>query len=647
MSSSASAIHSYTIKDLFESQQSYVIPVYQRNYAWGLGEITQLVQDIQDYVEKETPYYIGTLVVAEKEIDDHTFYETIDGQQRLTTLTILLNAIHRYCYKELQNPIHLNLQLKFHSRPKSTETLHAIATKLDAPVNFVNSREYNVNIRERYFDAENLLEQLFRSKQQVLSFYKYLVEKVVLVRVSVPTNTDLNHYFEVMNNRGEQLEKHEVLKANLLSLFGKDDRARNGFSKIWEAVSDMERYLQYGFSISERDNLFGNDDAAGNRWNTLQVSSFGAYLGKLDEAKSTASGFGDKPMSIVKIVKYAGAFDKNTDHKEDAPERFNSVINFQSFLLHILKIQTQRDIPLDDKKLIDVFKVEIDSRDKAEDFAYNLLKGKYLFDQYIIKREFIGEKDNWSLKRLKWYGTGGQNKISYVNSFGEDENSEQNRNILMLLSMFHVSLPSMNYKHWLSASLNFLFKKETVDAGEYANYLYKVAQSYFYDRILNDEELDYFEMIFELGYEQRKVALDNLKIENLNKGTAVENFAFNFIDYLLWKANKQDFEYTFRSSVEHYYPQNPINGIKLDDERVLNLFGNLCLISSSKNSKLSNYMPIAKKDHYQTQKRPDSIKQKIMMNQTDDANPWDIEAIKKHQEEMISLIKKHFQYADE
>ena len=666
------SIQSFTIQKLFETKSNYVIPVYQRNYAWGLGELSQLVHDIKDYVEKDTPYYIGTLVVAEQNPDNETYYETIDGQQRLTTLTILLNALHRYYYDIISTPIKLNLCLKFHSRPKSTDTLEAIGFKLNEPVNFLNSKEQNINIKERYIDAENLLEQLFKETKDGLAFYKYLTTKVMLVRVSVPKETDLNHYFEVMNNRGEQLEKHEVLKSTLLSYFQDDIRARNGFNKIWEAVSDMERYVQYGFTTKERDCLFGNDDIEGHRWNTFEAKSFDEILIKLEETKPVedkdkptsieAKSFDeilikleetkpiedkDKPTSIFEIVKFGGAFAENKNEKEDAPERFNSVINFPSFLLHILKIQKQKDIPLDDKKLISSFKDEIDSREKVELFIFYLLKGKHLFDQYVIKREFKGDNDNWSLKRLKWYFSGNQNRVGYVNTYGDQSDPEQNRNILMLLSMFHVSLPSMNYKHWLSASLNYLFNQESIQAVDYSHYLYEVAQSYFYDRILNETELDYYEMIFEKKYQSRTVTIENLKCEHLDKGTSVENFAFNFVDYLLWiEKDKPDFEYTFRSSVEHYYPQNPINGVDLGDDILLNSFGNLCLISSSKNSKLSNNMPLAKKGQYDPLKRPDSLKQKEMMDETSDKVPWDKASIIGHKNNMKSLIEKYYSNAN-
>ena len=100
----------FSIKDLLGTDEEYVIPVYQRNYAWGEKEITQLIQDIADYVcvNKDQNYYIGTLVAFERNNNGNTVYEIIDGQQRFTTLTILLfllkndyyGSIYTSCFKK-------------------------------------------------------------------------------------------------------------------------------------------------------------------------------------------------------------------------------------------------------------------------------------------------------------------------------------------------------------------------------------------------------------------------------------------------------------------------------------------------------------------------------------------------------------------
>jgi hypothetical protein len=289
------------------------------------------------------------------------------------------------------------------------------------------------------------------------------------------------------------------------------------------------------------------------------------------------------------------------------------------------------------------------------------LKGKFFFDKYIIKREFAKGTDHWSLKRLKWYD---QNRVSYVNTFdadNEETNDGINREILMLLSMFHVSNPTLVYKHWLNAALKYAFENENIIVSDYKQYLKNLAKAFLNDRFLANNPKDYFEIIYTNNGEQKNTAT-NIDTTKLNQGTAVENFIFNYLDYLLWqdyRANKKyfeiknepafsdnrvkDFEYTFRSSVEHYYPQHPINEnliLKGQDASWLDNFGNLCLISGSKNSRLSNFMPNQKKEFYSGSPTIDSIKQRIMM----EYDTWDTNGsnnfneIKDHSEKMQQIL---------
>ena len=85
-----------SIKKLIKSG-NYIVPIYQRNYAWSEKEITQLIDDINDYCKEnkdkkeneKNNYYIGTLVVYKKD----NINEIIDGQQRLTSLYILISVL--------------------------------------------------------------------------------------------------------------------------------------------------------------------------------------------------------------------------------------------------------------------------------------------------------------------------------------------------------------------------------------------------------------------------------------------------------------------------------------------------------------------------------------------------------------------------
>ena len=164
----------------------------------------------------------------------------------------------------------------------------------------------------------------------------------------------------------------------------------------------------------------------------------------------------------------------------------------------------------------------------VKEFGYNLLKMKYLYDKYIIKREFVGGSDRWSLKRVRIY-EGKKRSYSYVGTFSDTSNpdieSEENREIIMLLSMFHVSTPTLVYKHWLNGALKWCFEQsEPITAQAYKEYLEKMAKAFLRDRFLSKSPLDYFEIIYKNSCNVQNIDNNQLYIDALNAGTAVENF---------------------------------------------------------------------------------------------------------------------------
>lgn len=635
-----------------------MIPPYQRNYAWGEAEITQLIQDILDYVPTGQNYYIGTLVVYERPKSEYRHFETIDGQQRLTTLSLLASYLK---HSKASNLDWYEKQcLEFDSRAHSEATANALFEHDCAHrINEVlKAEEINEGILNGYQLIEKLLPQKLKdneSKREPVSvkrFADYLFENVQIMRVKVPHDTDLNHYFEIMNNRGEQLEKHEVLKSRLLEVLhgipdeAERERSKNCLHAVWEACANMERYLQMGFTTKQRDQLFGQGD-----WSSLGPADFDATAAALQASTADSGGKEAIELTLNEIIESPQGFSSEAD-EDESPERFNTVINFPNFLLHVLRIETGEDIPLDDKRLISVFDDFLLRKDdpikRAKHFIYALLRCKFLYDQYIIKRESVGNADGWSLKRLKW--NEGKTKTnagrpSYVNTFGESEegNSGVNRRILMLLSAFHVSTPTRVYKHWLNAALHYLYGCEgPIKPDAYLAHLESVAKAFVFDRFLaNSGGDDYYEIIYRRSGKHRSRRSDFTEDSispSLSFGKIENNLVFNFLDYILWRQNEKDqkineYEFTFRSSVEHFYPQHPMEGHEKLDPQVLNTFGNLCLISHSKNSKLSNYQPKAKAEHY-VKGGMDSVKQHLMMQ----VNQWTPEAILKHDRKMKQVL---------
>jgi uncharacterized protein with ParB-like and HNH nuclease domain len=108
------------------SSQIYAIPVYQRNYAWGVKEISQLIADVRDYAQRNAQnlvhdYYIGTLVVYGRSTDKHSFWEVVDGQQRLTTLSLLVSVL-RAMHPQLASAMQ-RMPLQFECREASRRYL--------------------------------------------------------------------------------------------------------------------------------------------------------------------------------------------------------------------------------------------------------------------------------------------------------------------------------------------------------------------------------------------------------------------------------------------------------------------------------------------------------------------------------------------
>ena len=642
------------------SSGRYIIPIYQRNYAWGEGQVKQLIQDVWDSAKNGVHnYFIGSLIVYERDKKKQIF-ETIDGQQRLTTLTILLSVLRNEFDVVIDNIDDINLD--FDSRSFSTTSLHHLYNGKRNN----NEYEFESGILLAYDVIHKQLKEGFENGAiDKEKFIYFLLNKVKIVRVPVPHDTDLNHYFEIMNNRGEQLEKHEILKASCMEKLSEDgdEVAQELFGMIWEACSQMERYIQYGFDIKIRDAIFGqsNWNRLPKDWDEMLNQSRDAILNKGNGQNDLSVTYSN--LSIEELVDPSNAQvrNKNEEDDDEGSQRFNTIINFSNFLLHALRVYVNQggepiDVALDDKRLIDTFNEHIQTKQQVKEFGYALLRTKFLFDKYVLKREL--NKDHWSLRHLKWYK---ENRGNYINTFSDERKNEK---ILMLLSMFHVSFPTLIYKHWLTSvlqELNMTFNHETgIDDDTYISFLEKMSDAYYYDRF-RDDAFDYLHIAFLYGNEPVRDSIDE---KFLHIGTGVQNFIFNRLDYLIWRHIKDgrdwrelgpsmnsdrivskvsNFEFSFRTSVEHFYPRNPFNVPKVD-EQIVDRFGNLCLISQSINSRLSNHSPMAKKDHYMNSTAVESLKQQLMMSYDKwNYEPGNKEKIEEHEERMITLLNSKAQ----
>lgn len=648
------------VKDLL-STDKYRIPIYQRNYDWGEKESLQLLEDIADYAssDNDKKYYIGSVVVFTRSNGIEEYYETIDGQQRLTTLTILMNVLRSINELKLKMDWFKCSNLSYDHRDEANESIRLLTDEvfLDHPS--------TISISEVYHVIKKNLVPILESKKNLnlTSFVEYLLSKVIIMRIPVPQDTELNHYFEIMNSRGEQLEKHEVLKASLMSYLEEDQYCLNLFNDIWEACADMNTYVQMNMRIKLRSSIFSDN------WSNFQCDVFDNLLKKILADKSydinAEDGCINRSLSELfvdaeKNVKYE--IPKIDDNNGGGSDRFGSIINFPNFLLQVLKIMYhdekdyQKDIDvqikLDDKRIIEIFDNVLNSFPDKNDkkafvkrYVIALLKIRYMFDSFIIKRENYGGKEGWSLKKLKKYDN---NNVNYVGTFSGEENEDDvSKDIRMLEAMFHVSAPTLIYKHWLNAVLYYVYTEKEIKQNEMREKLYTLACTYMMDRYLCEQKTD-FEIII---YEKKFETCNNIiNWDSIDCGCDVENFIFNFYDYVTWKQNPSKypkFEFTYRTSVEHFYPQHAIEGHEqLDDNTGLNKFGNICLISRGMNSRFSNDMPKAKLENFgniEEVKNGLSLKLLEMMDVVRSEGDWGKDEIEKFEKFAREKILKALQ----
>ena len=675
-----------SIKDIYYGNSgtatTYKIPIYQRNYAWERDEIFALIKDIHDSMVIDKPvYYIGTLVTFKR---DENVFEVIDGQQRLTTIYIILTAMG----EKLAN------RLAYSSRKTSTQTITAMS-KFEKNKEVKDSdfgEEYDLGIKNGYNFAKEALKDVNMDK-----FKEYFLNHVHIIHYRVPKDVDLNHYFEVMNSRGEQLEKHEIVKAKLSALLEKEDMKK--FCQIWEACSDMSFYIQQKLpnmyiqkELPNKKNVFGTDMS-----NFIPQSFEELYI----ESNHT-----DDKMTTKSIAELLNAPVKKEIAKGDCDsnDSFQPIIDFPNFLLIVLKITRMQEkgfnpseFTLDDKELINEFdKVKL-TPEFVKQFAYNLLLAKYYLDNYMVHHINGEDKAIENPWKLQYYCKKGKGKSAYMTDLIDYDKSKQ-RELVHLLSMFEVAFTAKQRKNYLFYCLLHLFNDW--DEDNYLKFVRNLANKYFFDVYLDANKLNernqpkpnsFDETIIQNG--KLNVGLKDIN-RNFNgiypQGSSnIPLFVFNYTDYRLWKkyadelrgnrAKKgskarseffialgcgdfgletfDDFYFSrTRKSLEHYYPQAKAGEDKPITPEEINCFGNFAMIGSDANSSGSNWNPIDKKNRYLDSKSNQvsvaSLKFRIMLQMCQDnydegikngikrefGYEWNAEDMQKHQEKMLCII---------
>lgn len=605
------------------NEDTYAIPLYQRNFAWTYDEIEQLLNDVADaFQEKRDNYYIGTLVVNE----ENDLFKIIDGQQRTTALNLIALALkHEFGFDRLKA-----VNLTFPARRKSNENIQKL---------FINekiSEDDENELTRGYRHAKDALKKVLGERQlEPQPFVDYLFNKVIIFRSILPKDLDLNLYFERFNSRGEQLDAHEILKAQMMAKFGIDQEMAQKFARIWDACAEFDKPVASQFKMrrkradnfQERERIFG--------WHFSNYSFHNIY-DDIDFYQNER-----RKLSDILGIKVN---EKITESEKDFGD-YTQVIDFPTFLLHVLAIWEGKDtseVQLDDKKLLTLFDIKNKNETWVIEFSEFLLRMKHIFDNFIVRNSNMDSssrnKDEWFLQKGTYYEyqPNGKAKEHYIveerftkNTFSD---SEMNKNIILLQSMFAVTFTANRDSRWLYESLRFLFNHiEELDQPEFGSYfkdfLEIMAVRYAEGRLFTEEDM-------------------------LKKYGDIPVYAFNFVDYILWKNREElgrkykgikfdQFKFAYRRSIEHWFPQHPNSDERVEkmDDQFLHSFGNLCIITDSQNSKFGNLVPSAKYKQWEGIFDRQSLKLQIMASITEKTK-WESDQIKGLEKEILPMVKK-------
>ena len=258
----------------------FAIDYYQREYRWETKQVAELLEDLaekfrDDYqsgdprsaVEDYGHYFLGSIIISDR--DGHKFI--IDGQQRLTTLTLLLIHIYVQLGDDEQKAqiADLIFSMKFGRRSFNLDVderaacMEALFT--GSPFEEAGQPESVVNILRRFRDVT----ELFPTELADVAlpyFADWLIENVHLVEITAYSDADAYTIFETMNDRGLSLTPTDMLKGYLLANIGDAER-RNTANQLWrrqitrlqdigkeEDADAIKAWLrsQYATSIRER-----------------------------------------------------------------------------------------------------------------------------------------------------------------------------------------------------------------------------------------------------------------------------------------------------------------------------------------------------------------------------------------------------------
>ncbi len=634
---------------------NFNIPIYQRLYVWGEDQVLTLLNDLTNAYERDADlFFLGGTLLVEQEGRSGRHFDLIDGQQRFTTLWLLCQVWRNSLkpFLTAKSGDRNEPRLRFAIRPEVNRFLEDLAFgpggRSDAGEEATLRMRTAMDLMDSLFERRPLPRGIASKEKHLAGLADYVFTKVKFVITSVPLETDLNKLFEVINNRGVQLQHHEILKARMLDAL--PERERGPYAILWEACADMENFVERslsGISGIPAHEITGFYEAC-------LLANAGTIRAAVDARLQDGENVDELGLDRILSPDYEAtdSGDENTA-EEEPPMWVRSIFGFPLFLQHTLRIwlfkEGRADLPrLLDRDLLSLFEThflhgESNRPEKVRSFIDLLWNLRVLFDQHIIKWVDQGEEEIHLISRISV----SENKRTGRRNMSRSTETDSHRGLSLLQSMLYHS-QEITTQYWLTPLLLFIHdypgkEAEGVTAA-FFDYL-----RHLDDHLLGSNEEASLAVRTRHFMEDPWRRCELIYREELEKPSGVKfaHYWFYKLEFVLWhsEVKKSDlwtrFRLTAKSSVEHISPQT---ATERDDNRVkdtLHHFGNLALVSRSLNSEYGNLPFNEKRQRFQNNNkvRVDSLKMDLIYEN----ERWSDDLATAHQAKMIECLTEYYE----
>lgn len=341
----------YSPNTLVKNNIRFRIPLYQRPYTWTEKQVKQLLDDLWSSSEqsKDSPYFIGIMNISRTDYDDSTF-DLIDGQQRLTTLSVMALVMKDLIIEDNDYDrgwANFCGRIDFYGREEDKAFLENGLPKDNTNKNLLNAK----SVIESFFNGKDA------GDKEAFALYVYNNASFFLSVIPQDyTIIEKNKQFIRMNNRGKQLELVDILKVKLSSVEGLDSKS---FLEKWNTISQM---------------------------NCVE--------------KSDENNQQDEGSTILEII----ASNESVNLPKENEIYYKSIVPFDEFLLIVLERMKGCAISYDREKILKTFGFEGNEENKIE-WDSNSVNGfmRILEHQFELFCEYFIRRDKE--EKYKWQGS--------------------------------------------------------------------------------------------------------------------------------------------------------------------------------------------------------------------------------------------------